>query len=48
MRSTPITRCPRCWAIREAIEFHIAGLKEDGLPVPAPSSEGEIVEVGAA
>ena len=34
--------------IREAIELHIAGLKEDGLPVPAPSSEGEIVEVGAA
>ncbi|MBI4613710.1 MAG: type II toxin-antitoxin system HicB family antitoxin [Planctomycetes bacterium] len=34
--------------IREAVELHIAGLKEDGLPVPAPSSEGEIVEVGAA
>ena len=23
--------------IRESIEFHIAGLQEDGLPVPAPS-----------
>ena len=34
--------------IREAIEFHIAGLKGDALPVPAPSSEGETVEVGAA
>ena len=34
--------------IREAMEFHIEGLKQDGLPVPAPSSEGEIVEVGAA
>ncbi len=34
--------------IREAIEFHIDGLKEDGLPVPAPSSEGEFVEIGAA
>ncbi len=34
--------------IREAIEFHIAGLREDGLPVPPPSSEGEFVEVGAA
>lgn len=34
--------------IREAIEFHIAGLTQDGLPVPAPSSEGEFVEVGAA
>ena len=34
--------------IREAIEFHIDGLKQDGLPVPAPSSEGEFVEVDAA
>ena len=28
--------------IREAIEFHIDGLKEDGLTVPAPSSEGGV------
>lgn len=34
--------------IREAIELHIDGLKEDGLPVPSPSSEGEFVEVGSA
>jgi predicted RNase H-like HicB family nuclease len=34
--------------IREAIEFHIDGLQQDGLPVPPPSSEGEFVEVGAA
>ena len=34
--------------IREAIEFHIEGLKQDGLPIPPPSSEGETVEVGAA
>jgi len=34
--------------IREAIEFHIEGLRQEGLPVPAPSSEGEFVEVGAA
>ena len=34
--------------IREAIEFHIEGLRADGLPVPEPSSEGEMVEVGAA
>jgi predicted RNase H-like HicB family nuclease len=34
--------------IREAIEFHIDGLKQDGLPVPTPNSEGEVVEVGAA
>jgi predicted RNase H-like HicB family nuclease len=34
--------------IREAIEFHIDGLRQDGLPVPTPSSEGEFVEIGAA
>lgn len=32
--------------IREAIQFHIDGLKQEGLPVPVPSSEGEFVEVG--
>jgi len=42
------TRVEVLQLIREAIEFHIAGLKQDGLPVPAASSEGEIVEVGAA
>ena len=34
--------------IRQAIEFHIDGLRQDGVPVPTPSSEGEFVEVGAA
>ncbi|MGH7265973.1 MAG: type II toxin-antitoxin system HicB family antitoxin [Candidatus Rokuibacteriota bacterium] len=34
--------------VREAIEFHIESLKQDGLPVPTPTSEGEFVEVGAA
>lgn len=32
--------------IREAVQFHIEGLKQEGLPVPEPSSEGEFVEVG--
>jgi predicted RNase H-like HicB family nuclease len=27
--------------IRDAIRFHIDGLKADGLPVPAPSSIAE-------
>ncbi len=30
--------------IREAIRFHIDGLKADGLPVPAPSSIAEYVD----
>jgi predicted RNase H-like HicB family nuclease len=34
--------------IREAIVLHIVGLREQGLPVPAPRSEGQIVDVGAA
>lgn len=33
--------------IREAIEFHIEGLKEDGAQVPPPSSQVEYVEVAA-
>ena len=31
--------------IKEAISFHIEGLKEDGLSVPEPSSFIEYVEV---
>lgn len=30
--------------IREAIQFHVDGLKEDGLPVPEPSAVCEYVE----
>jgi len=33
--------------IREAIEFHLEGMREDGLPIPAPSSQVEYVEVAA-
>jgi predicted RNase H-like HicB family nuclease len=33
--------------IREAIEIHVTGLREDGLPVPQPSSQVEYVEVTA-
>jgi predicted RNase H-like HicB family nuclease len=34
-------------AIREAIEFHIDVLREDGSPIPPPSSKVEYVEVAA-
>jgi predicted RNase H-like HicB family nuclease len=30
--------------IREAIRFHIDGLKEDRLPVPEPSARAEYIE----
>ena len=32
--------------IRDAIEFHLEGIREDGLPIPKPSSEADYVEVG--
>jgi predicted RNase H-like HicB family nuclease len=33
--------------IREAIEFHLEGLKADGLPIRPPSSQVEYVDVPA-
>jgi predicted RNase H-like HicB family nuclease len=33
--------------IREAIEFHLEGLREDGAPIPEPASRVEYVEVAA-
>ena len=33
--------------IREAIEFHLTGLREDGLPIPQPLSRVEYVEIPA-
>lgn len=33
--------------IREAIEFHIRGLREDGLPIPDASSRVDYVETAA-
>jgi predicted RNase H-like HicB family nuclease len=34
--------------IREAIQFHIEAMREDGLAVPEPSSSAEYVEVALA
>lgn len=31
--------------IRDAIEFHLDGLKQAGQPIPIPSSTGEVVDV---
>lgn len=31
--------------IREAIAFHLEGLREDGLPVPAGASQVEYIEI---
>ena len=34
-------------AIREAIEFHLDGMRDDGTPIPPPTSRVEYVEVAA-
>ncbi len=34
--------------IREAIEFHIEGLRARGEPIPPPSSEAELIEAATA
>lgn len=33
--------------LREAIELHVEGMREDGITVPEPSSQVEYVEVNA-
>jgi predicted RNase H-like HicB family nuclease len=33
--------------IREAMELHLAGMREDGSPIPPPSSQVDYVEVAA-
>jgi predicted RNase H-like HicB family nuclease len=34
-------------SIREAIKFHLEGLRQDGSPIPQPSSRVDYVEVAA-
>lgn len=34
--------------IREAIAFHLDGLREDGLPIPEPTTQCEYVETRVA
>jgi len=33
--------------IREGIEIHLAGLREDGLPIPEPTTTAERIAVAA-
>jgi predicted RNase H-like HicB family nuclease len=32
-------------AIRDAIQFHLEGMREDGVPIPQPTSRVDYVEV---
>lgn len=34
-------------SIREAIELHLEGLRQDGSPIPSPTSRVEYIEVAA-
>jgi predicted RNase H-like HicB family nuclease len=34
--------------IEEAVEFHVEGMREEGVPIPAPSSFSGVVEVTPA
>jgi predicted RNase H-like HicB family nuclease len=34
-------------AIREAIAFHLDGMRDDGTPIPPPSSQVEYVDIAA-
>ena len=45
--STGDTRQDVLRNIREAIVFHIEGLREDGLEVPEPTTQGEYVDAVA-
>ncbi len=33
--------------IREAIAFHLEGMREDGVPIPEPTSKVEYIELAA-
>jgi predicted RNase H-like HicB family nuclease len=45
--ATGATREEVVQLIQEAVEFHIDGLKQDGQPVPAPSSSVAFIDVAA-
>ncbi len=33
--------------LREAVEIHIKGMKEDGLPIPEPTIQTDYIEIAA-
>ena len=45
--ATATTREELLDEIREAIEFHIEGIREDGESVPEPQATADVVEVAA-
>ncbi len=45
--STGATRSEVEANMREAIEFHLEGMREEGYPIPDPSSESAYLEVAS-
>ena len=45
--ATASTREQLLEEIREAIEFHIEGMREDGEVIPQPQASSDVVEVAA-
>lgn len=45
--ATGATLADTAKAIREAVEFHLDGLREDGDPIPPATSRVDYVEVAA-
>ncbi len=45
--ATGATRAAARKSIREAIQFHIEGLRADGLPVPKPSTVSAEIDIGS-
>ena len=45
--ATASTREELLEEIREAIEFHVEGMREDGYSVPEPQATSAVVEVAA-
>ena len=43
--TTSSTKAEAKTLIREAIEFHLEGLREDNLPIPEPTASAEVVTV---
>ena len=45
--STGATRAEVEANMREAIEFHLEGMREEGYPIPEPSSESAYLDVAS-
>jgi len=45
--TTGATRDETMHNMREAIEFHLEGMREDGEPIPVPTTTATVIEVAA-